>query len=138
MNYIIVVIIIGIILIIGAGYLTMSISYDDNITRIVLAICCILLIFGVYFSGDLFFKKATMVKVIETYELVDENDSNYISVSGGKSRGAYVCYLDDGKYKTYNVGNATILKDDGKSRMEKQKYKWGFLTGTKYVIYLNE
>lgn len=138
MNYIIMVIIIGLILIIGARYLTMSISYDDNITKIVLAIGFILLIFGIYFSGDLFFKKATMVKVIETYELVDENDSNYISVSGGKSRGAFVCYLDDGKYKTYNVGNATILKDDGKSRMEKQKYKWGFLTGTKYVIYLNE
>ena len=91
-------------------------------------ICCSLV-------GDF---ASSLREVIETYELVDENDSNYISVSGGKSRGAFVCYLDDGKYKTYNVGNATILKDDGKSRMEKQKYKWGFLTGTKYVIYLNE
>lgn len=138
MNYIIVVIIIGFILIIGAGYLTMSISYDDNITNIVLAIGFILLIFGIYFSDDLFFKKATMVKVIETYELVDENDSNYISISGGRSRGAYICYLDDGEYKTYNISHSTILKDDGQPRMEKQKYKWGVLTGTKYVIYLNE
>ena len=88
---------------------------------------------------SLFDENAVQYKEPRVYELVNANDSNYVTVTGGKHSKVAVCYIDnDNKYQTYSITGKEVYHDDGPSRIETQYYKWGFLTGSKTKVFLNE
>jgi hypothetical protein len=88
---------------------------------------------------SLFDKNAVQYKEPRVYELVNANDSNYVTVTGGEYSKVAVCYIDsENKYQTYSITGKEVYHDDGPSRIETQYYKWGFLTGSKTKVFLNE
>lgn len=76
--------------------------------------------------------------VVETYELLNEEDDKYITVSGGESSHPYVCYVDsDGTIKTLELDESVkVVKDSDEVKLEKVKVKWGIVKGTAYILYL--
>lgn len=76
--------------------------------------------------------------VIATYELLNEENDKYITVSGGKFSYPYICYEDsDGTIKTLKLDESVkVVRDSDVARLEKVKVKWGIVRGTSYVLYL--
>lgn len=136
MNWFFLVIIISIV--IGVVCLFIVNLFDADLLAVFLVglILCI----GVCIRIEsLFDENAVQYKEPRVYELVNANDSNYVTVTGGKSTREVVCYIDsENKYQTYSITGKELYHDDGPSRIETQYYKWGFLTGSKTKVFLNE
>lgn len=76
--------------------------------------------------------------VVETYELLNEENDKYITVSGGEFNHPYVCYVDsDGTIKTLELDESVkVVKDSDEVKLEKVKVKWGIVKDTAYILYL--
>ena len=76
--------------------------------------------------------------VVETYELLNEENDKYITVSGGKSSHPYVCYEDsDGTIKTLKLDESVkVVRNSDVVKLEKVKVKWGIVKDTAYILYL--
>ena len=75
--------------------------------------------------------------VVETYELLNEENDKYITVSGGKSSHPYVCYEDsDGTIKTLKLDESVkVVRNSDVVKLEKVKVNWGLVKDTAYILY---
>lgn len=82
--------------------------------------------------------KQVIINVVETYELLNEENDKYITVSGGEFSHPYVCYVDsDGTIKTLELDESVkVVKDSDEVKLEKVKVKWGIVKDTAYILYL--
>ena len=74
-----------------------------------------------------------------SYDLINLKESDYITLTGNRSIRPAVMYIDsDNELHVHYIDTCTILKDDGKSRIDFYEYNWGFLKGSRSEVYIND
>ena len=88
--------------------------------------------------GYTIYNRGEKTELLSSYELISEEDSRYIQLTGGECSSVRVLYLtDEGKIDNYNIELANeVHMSDSNPRIETWQYKWGFIKYEEKEVYL--
>ena len=121
-----------------AGIMVYKKTYEDILEIILIGVGLFSGVIVGLAIGFITYNRGEKTELLSSYELISEEDSHYIQLTGGEYSSARVLYTtDEGKFESYNVELAEkVHMSDSNPRIETWKYEWGFLKYEEKEVYL--